>query len=124
MSYAEEHNQEGLLMLIDFENAFYSVSWCFLYKTLININITATVQQSGFNSNFFRVKRGCRQGDPIASYEFLLCAPILYLLIQQNKDIKGLTAHQYECKLTQFADDTSFIMDGSQGFLAGSIKYT
>ena len=82
MSYAEEHNQKGLLMLIDFEKAFDSVSWHFLYKTLdffnfgpyiktwvkiLNTNITATVQQSGFNSHFFPVKRGCRQGDPIAS---------------------------------------------------------
>ena len=137
MSYAEEHNQKGLLMLIDFEKAFDSVSWHFLYKTLdflnfgpyiktwvkiLNTNITATVQQSGFNSHFFPVKRGCRQGDPIASYEFLLCAQILYLLIQQNKDIKGLIAHQYEYKLTQFADDTTLIMDGSQGSLQAALN--
>ena len=48
------------------------------------------------------------QGDPIPSYKFLLFAQILYLLIQQNKDIKGLTVHQYECKLTQFADYFDF----------------
>ena len=137
MSYAQEHNQEGLLMLIDFEKAFDSVSWRFLYKTLdffnfgpyiqtwikiLNINITATVQQSGFTSPFFPVNRGCRQGDPIASYEFLLCAQILYLLIQQNNDIKGLIAHQYEYKLTQFADDTTLIMDGSQGSLQAALN--
>ena len=34
MSYAEEQDQEGLLMLIDFEKSLDSVSWRFLYKAL------------------------------------------------------------------------------------------
>ena len=137
MAYVEEHDQPGLLMLIDFEKAFDSVSWRFLYKTfdffnfgsyiqtwikILNNDITATVQQSGFNSPPFPISRGCRQGDPIASYEFLLCAQILYLLIMQNKEIKGIDINQYEHKLTQFADDTTLIMDGSQDSLQASLN--
>ena len=76
-------------MLIYFEKAFHSVSWCFQYKMLdflkmlapnqtwiktLNHNITANIQQSGLNSPCFPVARGCRQGNPIASYKFLLSA--------------------------------------------------
>ena len=82
-------------------------------------NITACVQQSGVNSSSFPINRGCRQGDPIA---FLLCAQILYLLIEKNKNIKGFIAYQKEFKLTQFADDTTLIMDGSQGSLQAALN--
>ena len=36
ISYAEEQDRVGLLMLIDFEKAFDSVSWRFLYKAVNN----------------------------------------------------------------------------------------
>ena len=34
MHYAEEHNLAGLLLFIDFEKAFDSLSWNFIYKVL------------------------------------------------------------------------------------------
>ena len=34
MHYTESKNINGLLMLIDFEKAFDSISWKFMYKTL------------------------------------------------------------------------------------------
>ena len=34
MSYTEKLNIPGLLMLIDFQRAFYAVSWKFLHKVL------------------------------------------------------------------------------------------
>ena len=33
MDYTEEQNISGLLLLIDFEKAFDSVSWSFIYET-------------------------------------------------------------------------------------------
>ena len=86
----------GLLMLVDFQKAFDSVSWTFLNNVLkffnfgkdfchwiniLNKNIQATILQSGHLSYFFTIHRGCRQGDSIASYLFLLAAQILYLMI-------------------------------------------
>ena len=77
----------------------------------MNNNIITSVQQSGFNCTLFHIGRGCRQGDPI-----------LYLLIQQNKNIKGFVACQREFKLTHFTDDTTLIMDGSQGSLQAALN--
>ena len=34
MSYTEVDNLPGLLVLIDLEKAFDSISWCFIYKIL------------------------------------------------------------------------------------------
>ena len=105
MNICEKKNITGLLMLIDFEKAFDSVSWRFLMKvlcffnfgpniqkwiTLLNSNITAAVQQCGYLSEFFNIERGCRQGDPISAYLFIICAQLLYLMIFNNKDIKGI----------------------------------
>ena len=49
----------------------------------------------------------------IASYLFILCAQILYLLIKYNKDITGIFVDGVEYKASQFADDTTLILDGT-----------
>ena len=109
-------------MLIDFEKAFDSISWRFLYKTLIsfgynnsfinwiklfNNDIKAYVIQYGTLSGAINIERGCRQGDPISPYLFLFGAEVLSLLIKFNPDIGGFIFNGVEFKLTQFADDTT-----------------
>ena len=128
MSYTELKNIPALLVLIDFEKAFDSMSWSFIYKVLnyfgfggyiiqwikiLNTNFKATILQSGFLSKQFDIQRGCRQGDPVAPYLFILCAEILAILIKQNTDIKGIFIDNKEHKISQYADDTSFVLDGS-----------
>ena len=73
-------------------------------------------------SNFFSVKRDCRQGDPISPYIFILCAEILSVLIKKCKDIKGFSINGREFKISQFADDTSLILNGSQESLFNALK--
>ena len=58
--------------------------------------------------------RGCRQGDPISTYLFVICAEILAAKIRSNKNIKGIKINNTEIKLSQYADDTSAYLDGSQ----------
>ena len=132
MNYTEVKKIKGLLMFIDFEKAFDSVSWKFMYKvlrhfnfseefvnwiTLFNNKITASVLQVGVLSEFFPIERGCKQGDPISPYLFLLCAQVLYEMIQGNTMVKGIKIGQEEIKIPQFADDTTIFMDGSESSL-------
>ena len=137
MHYLESNNIQGLLMLIDFEKAFDSVSWSFLYSVLdffefgpsfktwiktFNFNIHAYILQMGFLSDSFIIERGCRQGDPISPYLFLLCAQVLFLMIVNNKKVRGITVNEHSFKISQFADDTTLILDGSKESLLAAMN--
>ena len=104
-------------MLKDFEKAFDSSSWKFMYEALshlgfgpdftmwiklFNINIKATALPAGFLSKFINIERGCKQGDPIAPYLFIICAQILFILIHNN--IKVVKVGSEEYKIIQFVD--------------------
>ena len=129
MNYTDEFNIPGLLLIIDFEKAFDTISWEFIKKTLHFFNfgdsikrwisvfyndIWSAVVQSGFLSDFFQIQRGCRQGDPLSPYIFLLCAEILSLMLKLDKDIKGIKIGDTEYTVSQFADDTTIMLDGSE----------
>ena len=124
LSFTEENDIPGILLLIDFEKAFDSVSWEFIenvlkffnfgnslihwVKTFYN-NITSSVTQNCFLSERFDIQRGCRQGDPLSPYIFLLCAEILAILLRKNNEVKGITIDDTEYIISQYADDTSLI---------------
>ena len=97
MQYTENKNIPGLMMLIDFEKAFDCVSWKFLYKALefngfsetfiqwiklFNNDIGTYVLQSGLLSKRIPIRRGCRQGDPISAYLFLIAADVMAVMIK------------------------------------------
>ena len=130
MYYLNKNNKVGLLMLIDFEKAFDSISWVFINKvlkffnfgetfikwvTILNSKIKGTVIQCGNLSKFFNIKRGCRQGDPISPYLFII-------INTKNTIVKGTDIHGYEVKISQFADDTTIFLDGSQSSLQAALN--
>lgn len=129
LQHIEEQNIPGLLLLIDFEKAFDSLSWSFINKVLnffnfgplimnwvttLYKNSCSAVNQCGCLSPFFRLGRGCRQGDPISPYLFILCAEMLSIRIRNNKNIRGIKIDNVEIKFSQYADDASAFLDGSQ----------
>ena len=129
MQFVEEKNIPGLLLLIDFEKAYDSLSWSFMKNVLKSFNFgpsiikwistfynktQVAINQGGNLSSFFYTERGCKQGDPISQYLFILCAEILAIKIKNNKKIKGIKINNKEFILTQYADDTSVILDGSE----------
>ena len=128
MHFTEENNIPGLLLLIDFEKAFDSVSWSFLYKVLdffgfgnstisliklFNNNARLSVNLGGHLSPFCNINRGCRQGDPVSPFLFILCVEILGIMKRNNKNINGIIIKEREHKLSQYADDPLFFLDGT-----------
>ena len=87
-----------------------------------NTDICAFVTQCGFLSKLIKINRGCRQGDPISAYLFLIGAEILTRLIQINPLIEGIKIEENEFKLTHFADDTTLMLDGSQCSLQAALN--
>ena len=95
-------------MLFNFGEPFRQ--WIKLFTS----DIKSCVQINGMISSWFPVGRGCRQGDPISPYLFLLCSEILAHIIRKDPDIKGYSLNDIEIKVSQFADDTSLFLDGSR----------
>ena len=82
----------------------------------------ASIVQNGFLSEQLNVERGCRQGDPVSPYIFLFCAEVLAILLKNNKDIKGIVINDKEHVISQFADDTTLILDGSRKSLISALE--
>ena len=100
ISYLYRENKPGLLLCLDFEKAFDSVDWKFMFNVLRAFgfgpdicqwiftfykDIKSSVTVNGRLSQWFAIQRGCRQGDPMSPYLFILCVEILAIMIRQNK---------------------------------------
>ena len=125
----QRQNIPCLILSIDFEKAFNTVSWKFIDKTLKYYNFGQSIRkwvnifqngsessiiQNGFISESFSLRRGCRQGDPISPYLFVLAAEILGKMIRKNQHIQGININNKNFKLSQYADDTQIFLDGSE----------
>ena len=96
---------KSFLMTVDIEKAFDSINHCFLIKVLekygfekdfikwIKIllqNQESCIVNEGTTTNYFKLEKGSRQGDPISAYLFILVLEILFLFIKESKKINGL----------------------------------
>ena len=92
-------------MILDTEKAFDLVNHLFLITALekygfkedfvkwIQIliqNQESCVINGGTTTNYLKLVRGTRQGNPISAYLFILVLEIAFLFIMQNENINGL----------------------------------
>ena len=123
MDLTDKENMPGLLIFIDFEKAFDSLEWKFLYNCvdliLVQIlsarstfyaNIKSCAVNNGLCSDYFELTRSVRQGDPLSPYLFLLAVETLAIAIRANEEIKGIVINQEETKLLQYANDTTAVL--------------
>jgi len=61
-----------------------------------------------------RRRREKRQGCPLSPYLFILCAEVLGNGIRRDEEIPAIKISGTECKLSQYAHDTTMILDGSE----------
>jgi len=86
------------------------IAWIILFYT----EISSCIQNNGWASEFFTLSRGVRQGCPLSPYLFILCAEVLGSTVRKDKEVHGIMIFGTECKISQYADDTTMILDGSQ----------
>jgi hypothetical protein len=118
---AEEENIPVILLLLDFEKAFDTVEWSFLFfgfgkdlcnwvKTF-NTDQTSCILNNDHCSDFFDITRGVRQGDPLSPYLFILVMEILNATLKNDPIISGIKFNDSEYLASQYADDTSLTLE-------------
>ena len=123
--YTAIHKIPAILLQLDFEKAFDSVSWSFMHFVLKKYNFGPSfrkwieiiynqpefcVTNNGYHSSFLPMSRGIRQGCPISSLLFVLVVETMALNIRNNDMIKGVTVENEEFKISQLADDTTLFL--------------
>ena len=76
---------------------------------------------NGHLYDWFSLQRGCCQGDPLSPYIFILCAEVLAEMVRSNTRVNGIMVTDSEFKLSQYADDTAFLLDCSENSLSHSL---
>ena len=120
ISKFDNENIEGIVLQLDFEKAFDSVEWEFMFEVLRKVNlgdqfisyvrccytdIYSCINNNGFATNWFELGRGVRQGCPLSCLLFILCVEIMSNQIRNDRNIKGIFINGIEHKIKQFADD-------------------
>lgn len=129
--FSKEHELSYILFAADFKKAFDSVEHNFIFATLkyfgfgesfiswvrlLLTDIRSCIQNNGYVSDFFTLKRGTKQGDPISPYLFILVIEVLAELVRKDNLVQGvqLSDKSQEVKVVLFADDASFTLKNEE----------
>jgi hypothetical protein len=106
IEYCKEDGNQGALILMDFMKAYDRINRKVMMKVLEKMNIgkdfrkiikalykesRAQVEVNGELSRPMDTTGGVRQGCPLSSYLFITVLEILTLLIEEEKEIEGIT---------------------------------
>ena len=127
IQYCKEDDLEGIMMALDFRNAYNTVEYSFLYTTLRKFNFgvdfmqwikllhtetEVAISNNGFTSSWFKPSRGLQQGSPISGLLFALVVEILAISIRSAENVRGIMISGCDIRLTQYCDDmTTFVAD-------------
>ena len=129
-AYVDEMDEEAIIVAADWEKAFDRVSWDYMFQALDALEFgpyitgwigtmyntsappTRNVKSNGQRSPAFYIKSGVPQGCPASPLIFLIVAEALTRAVEHETRIKGIDVHGTEVKITQFADDTQFLLRG------------
>ncbi|KAJ9535108.1 hypothetical protein OSB04_un001812 [Centaurea solstitialis] len=123
--HAKKKKMKMFLFKVDFEKAFDSVNWIFLFHTMEQMGFgkkwigwingclksaSTSILINGTPSKEFLMERGLRQGDPLSPFLFLLAGEVLQLMILNACNMGlfngiRLVKSNRNISLLQFADD-------------------
>ncbi|GKC48442.1 putative RNA-directed DNA polymerase, partial [Tanacetum coccineum] len=101
ISWAKKHKKKMLLLKLDFEKAFDSLSWSFLdsimsqmgfgekWRKMIHSCLNsayASVLVNGSPTNEFKIGKGLRQGGPLSPFLFILVVEALNVVLVEARN--------------------------------------
>ena len=123
----KKNKSENLILTVDFEKAFDTISSKFIVETfrsfgfgstfltwieIIMKDRTACIKNNGYISEEFELQRGIRQGCPISPLLFVVAVELLAIKTRQESSVKGIKIYENFTKIRQYADDTTFLLGG------------
>lgn len=135
--YCHKEGIEGMVLSVDFHKCFDTIETRFItnimkyfnfgeklcaWVALLFCDMRICTLNNGFTSEYFSPSRGIFQGNPIASYLYLLTGQLLNDQIAKNDKIKGIKIGQLEIKSIQFADDLNMPLIFEQETLTEALK--
>ena len=132
IEYCELNDIEAMLISIDFEKAFDSMEWDFVFRSmryygfpdkfvnwikLLYNDIESCIINDGNISRFFTPSRGVRQGCPASPYLYIIGAEVLACFIRASISIPCIPISQSHSAVSMYADDTTIITDRGQNVI-------
>ena len=126
IEFTDNENVPCLLLSIDFQKAFDRVEYSSLFKIMswfgfgdqiikwvkiLFSHINLATINNGTTSKYFKTSRALFQGNPIASYLFILVIELLAVQLRKNNKIKGLKIDNQELLMVLFADDVGLLLE-------------
>lgn len=125
---------KGMIIKLDFEKAFDTISWEFLFEVLAMMNFDSewidwikgllqsariSILVNGSPTKEFVPSRGLRQGDPLSPLLFNLVGEVLSGMLSKAAEkgiCKGISLGDSSQPIThlQFVDDTNQLQESSQ----------
>jgi len=127
--HCKDNNINGTLLNLDFEKAFDSIEWNFVFNAMLYFgfpeklikwlkifynDVQTCVVSNGNISEMFKPTRGVRQGCPLSPSLFVIAAELLAIYIRQNDTIKGIKTESTDYTVSQFADDTNIAIESGE----------
>ena len=137
LHWTKTSRQPSVFLKLDFAKAYNKVSWRVLFHAMRSMgiheqfvgwvqlffgNTTAVVNLNGNPGKEFKIENGVKQGCLLSPYIFLIVGEVLTHLIKKAetegrlRDI-SLPGGRKQHSISQYADDTSFIVRGTKKFV-------
>jgi hypothetical protein len=130
IDYCETNEKGAVLMMLDFQKAFDSLEWNFLFTALKCFNFgesfihwiktlykspSACIKNNGYLSRDVQMERSIRQGCPISALLFIVAVETMAINIRQNENIGGISIDNGDTvKIMQYADDGVLFLNNEE----------